>query len=758
MEVNMRTSPGGGFRRLLVPFLSSLVLVGLVVPAMADTLQGRVVDPSGRPVVSADVVVLRQQTVVASVRTDAEGIFGPVSLPPGRYELTVAARDLQLAPTAITITAGESVSCDLRMTLAARQESVLVSAAQVETTVSRSGSSTTVVTAPELRQVQARVLTDVLQLVPGFTTALSGTLGAQTSLFPRGGESDYTLILVDGVPQNAFGGSYDAAHLALANAERVEIVRGPQSALYGSGAIGGIMHVVTAAGGRPEAAFTLEGGGYGQRASNLSARTSAGAWRFGGGFDWLESHGDTRRFDSTGGPVANDDYQRLSATGSIGWSDRPSRRVRVDIRGGRYERGYPGAYGSDPEGLFGGLDTISRGSNDHFSVGTSAVFGSGTGVTHRMQSTWSTTTGTFVSQWTPDAPSHDSNDRLTTRYQIDLNTPGAGTSIGVEWLREQASSTFVLDETGLEAPVRRTDVGMFAETRPSVGARVFPTLGLRVERLDRAALAPGAFRPRLDSSSVWSVNPKIALAWQAREGTSTLGDTRVRASAGTGIKPPTAYDIAFTDNPALKPERSRSVEAGIEQALLTSRLVIDAAWFYNSYDDLIVSVPQPASSVSRYQTDNIANARSSGLEFSAALRPSAALATRLTWTWLETEVLGIDSMPDVAFGPYEVGDALIRRPRHALSLDVRYSTTRWTAFALVGHRGAMRDLEPNWASTVYTNPGRTVTTLGASLRVARGLEAYARMANVFDRRYEDVFGFPAMGRSASVGLRVTAGH
>jgi outer membrane cobalamin receptor len=81
-----------------------------------------------------------------------------------------------------------------------------------------------------------------------------------------------------------------------------------------------------------------------------------------------------------------------------------------------------------------------------------------------------------------------------------------------------------------------------------------------------------------------------------------------------------------------------------------------------------------------------------------------------------------------------------------------------SAFALVDHRGAMRDLEPNWASNVYTNPGRAHLTLGAAVRLGAGLEAYGRITNAFDRRYEDVLGFPAMGRSAVIGLRVTAGH
>ena len=742
-------------------FVSSvlLVLFLLTLPGRADAgpLEGRVLDPGGQPVAGATVLAMRGQDIVAAATSTDAGRYGPLQLPDGRYDIVVVAPGLTLPATSVTVAGASTTTRDLRLVIGARQEAVLVSAAQVDTTVSRVGSSTTVLAGADLERLQVRQLTDALRLVPGMNAAPSGTIGSQTSLFPRGGESDYTLILVDGVPQNAFGGAFDAAHLATVNAERIEVVRGPQSALYGSGAIGGIVHLVTASGGRPEASFTVEGGGYGQRATTASAVSSRGPWSFGGGFDWLDSRGDRREFASIGGRVSNDDYQRVSATGSVAWSDSPDRRVRVDVRGGRNERGYPGAYGSDPEGLYSGLDTVSRGTNRHASIGVSALLRSGAGLDHRAQLTWARTDGTFLS---PFGESDDETGRVTGRYQADMRVGRTGVSAGAEVLRERALNTFVTDDTFSPIPVRRSNVGLFAEARTELRERVLATVGLRLERIDRVRLSGDGSRPAFDSSVVWSANPKLALAWTARRGSAgePLGDTRVRLSAGTGIKPPTAFDIAFTDNPDLRPERSRSIDVGVEQQAWQSRATFDAAWFLNSYDDLIVTVSQPLASASRYRTDNIANARSSGLEAGAALRLSEALSARVGYTWLATEVLGVDSLPDRGFAYYEVGDELIRRPRHATSIDVRYVTGRWSAFALVHQRGAMRDLEPNWASNIYTNPGRAVATLGASVRVARGLEAYGRVMNAFDRTYEDVFGFPAIGRSAVIGLRVTAGR
>lgn len=742
---------------------SVLVLTLSAAPAAADTLQGRVFDPAGEAIAAAQVLILSGQNVVASTTTTADGRYGPLPLPAGRYHVVVVAAGVRLPSTTITITAGAPLTQDLRTTLAAMQESVVVSAALTDTARSRSSSSMTTVTRSDLDAAQITNMMDVMRLVPGFNVAPSGTLGSQTSLFPRGGESDYTLVLIDGVPQNVFGGGFDAAHTATANIERLEVVRGPQSALYGSGAIGGIVQMITANGGRPRVSATFEGGGYGTQASTASASGSHGAWSFGGGFDWLNSDGETGTFESVGGPISNDDYERVSGSGSLAWSDNPARRVRVDVRGGRFERGYPGAYGSDPEGLYGGLDTISRGKNNNVSVGVSGVFRSGATVDHRVQMTWSDANGEFISPYDePGKPSKDSNDRLTGRYQLDVNAYGTGLSFGAEALHEEAESSFILNEASSVLPVQRDNLGLFAEARPTFGDRVFTTVGLRFERIDRPALAAGAFRPAFDPSVVWSANPKASVLWLARQAApadaSAFGDTKLRASAGTGIKPPTAFDIAFTDNPDLKPERSRSVDIGIEQSFLASRIMVDAAWFYNSYDDLIVSISQPLSGASRYQTDNIANAQAAGVELGAAWRYSESLSARASWTWLGTEVLGVDSLPDTGFSVYEVGDQLIRRPRNAGAVDVNWRSPRLSAFMLINVRGEMRDLEPNWASSVYPNPGRVVTTFGAAFRFTPGLELYGRLMNAFDRQYEDVLGFPAPGQTAMIGLRVTAGR
>ena len=218
------------------------------------------------------------------------------------------------------------------------------------------------------------------------------------------------------------------------------------------------------------------------------------------------------------------------------------------------------------------------------------------------------------------------------------------------------------------------------------------------------------------------------------------------------------FEIAFTDNPLLRPERSRSADAGIEHAFSGGLVAIDATVFANRYDDLIVGVKSAWTGASRYRTDNIANASANGLEVGFRWMSTFGLSARGAYSLLSTRILAVDRVPSGAPAPYSVGDALIRRPRHQGSADVRYTHGRAQAFLLINGRGRMPDLEPNYASSVYSNPGFVVASAGGSFTTTRNLEVYARVTNLFDRAYEDALGYPAQARSASVGLRVAVGR
>jgi outer membrane cobalamin receptor len=653
----------------------------------------------------------------------------------------------------VTVNAAGGASVDLKLAVTAIHESIVVSASQVEQPLTRATDSVTVITRAEIDARQTETVPDALRAVPGLAVVASGGRGAVTSLFPRGGESDYTLVLVDGVPQNAFGGFVDFAHFGTGEIERIEVVRGPQSALYGGGAIGAIVHVITQHGGPSRVAASYESGGNATQRATAAFAGSRQAWRWGLSFDGLMTDGDTRLL-SNGTRVANDDYERATGSASLSWSDDRGRQVRIDGRVGRTERGFPGPFGSDPLGLYQGVDLVSRGVNDFQSIAGTGTFRTGT-LTHRGRVTWSGAESDSTSQF---GPFEDRTSRTTARYQLDAGVASVDLSAGWEFVHEEAGSTFVTGEQGQGVPVRRSVSGWFVEGRPNLGRRAFLNAGARIERIERQALEadPLSFSPRpaLEADVVWSINPKISAAWFVNPPDGATW-TKIRAGVGTGIKPPTAFDIAFTDNPGLKPERSRSLDVGVEHAMAASTLIADATFFANRYDDLIVTVSEAFSGSSRYRTDNIANARARGLEVGARWRPIDAIALRTAWTWLDTEILGVDGSESEAPLPYQVGDRLIRRPRHQVSFEAGWFHARGSAFVLLNGRGETRDIEPTFAAEVFDNPGYVTVTAGGAVRLTRNFELFGRVTNLFDREYEEAFGFPALGRMALVGLRVT---
>jgi outer membrane receptor protein involved in Fe transport len=181
--------------------------------------------------------------------------------------------------------------------------------------------------------------------------------------------------------------------------------------------------------------------------------------------------------------------------------------------------------------------------------------------------------------------------------------------------------------------------------------------------------------------------------------------------------------------------------------------------FRNDYDDLIVAVAPAFQDASHFRTDNISNARAQGIEVSAAWRGPWGVTARASYTWLDTAILAVDHAA-AAPPPFEVGDPLVRRPGHQGSLGLTYVQGRWTAFADLGARGHALDIEPNYGAFggLFTLPGFAVVNAGASVRVHRAVDVFARGMNLFDRTYEETLGYPALQRSGMVGVRVAVGR
>jgi len=751
--------------RLSAPFLVLLLFCSAVAGASAQaagTLSGRVVDPDGRPVAGARLLLVSGHTVAASARSAEDGRFLLAPPAEGTYILRAAAEGFRAAPVTVTVTASPSDLGTLPLQVSAIAEAVVVSAAQVEVPLATAASAVTVITGEELETRQYESVAEALRTVPGLTVATSGSRGSLTSVFPRGGESDYTLVIVDGVQANSFGGGFDFAHLPVSNIERIEIVRGPQSALYGANAIGSVVRIVTRRGGPARVNGSIEAGSFG------TARLTAGASGAAGGVAWgvsgerLTSDGLNGSRTAAGDPVTNDHYARGSAGAAASWSSSRGASVRGDLRYAQDERGAPGPFGTDPGGTFSGINSQAFGTADRLLAGAGASLPIGSALKLHGTVTHARTDSTFTDVFNGHPSAFDTWSRRTAaRLQGDRAlTRALELSAGAELLRERGGSTFIVAD-GPQVPVERSLRGLFGEGRWNHAERLFVTAGIRLEQIVRERLAPDqaglAARPELPQDSVLSANPRLAAAWHVRSGGGKF--TRVRASTGTGIRAPDAFELAFTDNPSLRPERSRSVDAGLDHAFADGRVLLESTLFFNDFDDLIVAVGSFRES-SRYRTDNISNARSHGLELAGTARGRAGrvdLQLRTAYTRLATRILAADRAT-AAPSPFMVGDRLLRRPAHQLSADLVAAIGPLQAFVRGGGRSAVRDVDPSWGTFggMFDAPGYVSWDAGASVAFLSRARLIGRITNILDRRYEETLGYPAPGRGAFLGLRIAS--
>ena len=742
-------------RCCLLAILSTSSL-GMATATFAAGLDGKVFDPAGRVVPGATVLVSDLSMVRATILTDDQGRFAFTDLPPGRYEVRVVHAGFGAPLIMVNLVRDVVRSVSIVLQVRAVSESIIVTAAALEQPRSRVNDSVSVVTREQIAARQIETVADALRLVmPGLSVTRAGGRGGLTELYARGGESDFSLVLIDGVRVNGFGGSYDFAHLPVGDIERIEVVRGPQSAIYGSDAIGSVVQIITRQGGPPRADGIIERGAFGTSRVGVNTAGTLNAFSWGAAFEQLDSDGQTGRTLASGETVSNDDYLRrdLSLTGR--WRGTKGTVLRSTFRYGTNDRGFPGPWGSDPGGTYSGVDPVSRGNNNNrlFSVGVSQRLGRR--IDQRVDVNHTRTKSLFKS---PSGESRSESSRLTVRARTDARLrPGLVVTGGLDFQREEAGNAFITDSTFNEIPVKRQILGYFSELRFDPTTRLSMAGGIRLDQIRLKALAGDGFgRPTFTDRTEMSVNPKVSFGWYMRPADVTDNWSRLRVSAGTGIRPPGAFEIAFTDNPALKPERTRSVDVGLGQALASGRIVLEATAFFNRYDDLIVSVGQSFKDASQFRTDNLDNSRARGLEVAASARTDQGFEVRATYTWLHTEVLELDETLGQAKTGFNVGDSLLRRPRHQGSLEILFTQSLLTVFTSAGARGRTLDVDPSYGTFggLFHNPGYKVVDLGGSLRILEELELTARVQNLFNRHYEEAFGFPALGRSFVVGVRI----
>jgi outer membrane receptor protein involved in Fe transport len=245
------------------------------------------------------------------------------------------------------------------------------------------------------------------------------------------------------------------------------------------------------------------------------------------------------------------------------------------------------------------------------------------------------------------------------------------------------------------------------------------------------------------------LNPKISGAYRVD------ATTRLHASFGTGIRPPGGSDLAFTNNPALQPERTESYDIGAEKRFFGDRLSLDATWFHNRYKDMIVGLGGSLAKVFQYSTDNLANARAEGVESSARLRPLTWFSTTANYMWLETAALSLNGGSGLIQQYFYPGQPLLRRPKQSGSLVANFHYKRIDANVVGYFRGRSLDVEPNYGASQgeYRNRGYQNLGINVNYRVKGNITLYGNLRNALDERYEEVYGFPSPLLNVVAGVK-----
>lgn len=625
-----------------------------------------------------------------------------------------------------------------------RLPELVVTATRLETPRQSLPASVSVITGAELERRGFRFLQDWLQEVPGMAVVETGSFGSVTSLFLRGGESDYVKVLVDGVAMNQPGGSMDFAHLSVADVERVEVVRGPASVLYGSDAVTGVIQVFTRRGraGVTSSSLMVRGGSFGS--SDLRAGFSGGS----AGLTWSAA---ASRFGSRGTYAFNSDYHAWEGSARVAAQPQSGSQVALAVRSSTAQSRFP----TDFAGL--AVDSNQYTEDRATAVSLEASQRVSARAEFRLQAGLLETRAGYRD--TPDGATDRSGygfdavrrgdvNRRTVDLRTDL-TPlvGVTVSAGVEAWREaqQLRDSTTSDFGG--GPF--ADVSRFRAHRSNVAgyAQVLAELTPAID------LQAGV---RQDDNEVFGGFS----TWRLGVVTRPMRGLRLHAAAGSAFKQPTfseqfaktAYEVG---NPTLTPERSTSWELAGEVVLAEGRATLTATWFDQRFRDLIGYLPAGEGEPT-YQ--NVGRALARGAELGVVLRPFASVELSGSLTRLTTRV----EDPGPASGAYVKGDPLLRRPAAMARVAAAWRTEGVLLGVDVLTIGARDDMDYRaWPAERITLARYAVVGVSADLALNRvmvsapaGVALTLRADNLLGAAYETIVGFPGRERTLFAGVRV----
>jgi Outer membrane cobalamin receptor protein len=599
---------------------------------------------------------------------------------------------------------------------------IIVTATKTEIYPGEVGSSTTVVTADEIEKSGKRTVVEVLRDIPGVAVAQNGALGGLASVYLRGADAGQTLVMIDGVEVNdpmSTDRSFDFAHLTTDNIERIEVVRGPQSTLYGSDAMAGVINIITKKGtGKPTVDASFEGGSHNTFRENLSSRGSIDKFNYSLSVSRLDSDG----ISSAARGSENDPYQNTAVFSKLGYKIFDNSELTLVTHYTRARTAIDnGAYDDDPNDIAWWKDlTTKLAFNQNITSWWNHCLSfsyndmrrkdlNGTDYRHPYDSfsDWykgNTKKGEWQHNFSP----------------VEWNTFTAGFEY-----EEESGSSFYESESAWGPFSSKQDTksvtnrGYYFQDQLKLWKLLFITPGVRI-----------------DDNEMFGTETtyKISIAYLIHQ-----TGTRLKGNWGTAFKAPSLYQLYSNyGDPNLKPDKSKGYDFGFEQYFFKNMLSFDLMYFHNDYKNMI----DWDSSTWKYK--NIGKAMTKGFEAGMNFLPLKNLTIGANFTFTDTE-------------NKETGHDLLRRPRRQAGLTLDWGfLPKANLHAGVTYVGKRKDVfydSSTWMSENVTDKGYTTARLAASYDVTKNFQIFGRIENLFDKHYQEIYGYKTLGRSFYAGIK-----
>lgn len=631
---------------------------------------------------------------------------------------------------------------------------VVVTATRLPTPVSSVSQPVTVLKGDELRARGVITVAEALREAPGAAVVQSGSYGGVTSLFLRGGESRYTKVLIDGTPINSVGGIQFFENLSLDNVDRIEILYGPASALYGADAMSGVVQIFTRRGDGPATVEAeARSGSYNSRDASLALRGGSHAAGYAVGAGW---------HDTDGVAAFNNAYSNGNLSGSLQLRPDAVSDVALTMR-------YTSSLYHFPTDYTGAVNDSNSYTHEH-----RLVMG--------LDAARSISSGLRVRVLGGDNEVHGLSE--DTKPSGEPATPLAKVSAPTDGYRRFAEGrvegrigTFAAVTIGAQYQIEKQRSQTVTRSYVSTPAEAVPVVSDRSDdhRTTRGyyiALQGAPIRVlSYDLSARYDDHSDFhnVTTYHAGAAIGLWSGAHLRVAYGTGFNAPAFYQTQGSaynrGNPLLQPEETHSLDAGVVQTLLDGRVRASVGVFDQRFSNMIQYVAGEYGGAPDYELitpafySNLTQARSKGYqaEFSATLPVGLTGSASYTQT-----IAQVYSVPSGYAGSQQAGDALLRRPSHSAAASLLYSRSAdWNVGASADYVGKRPDMDfAQYPSPTVTLPSYVKVGLSGSLRVWRtdqsSVALTARVDNALGRRYQDVLHFPAAGRAVLIGARLSA--